>query len=107
MLLLGTQTNLPRDSRSLKGQLIKTSSEGVLLDLLNMLYVDDGAFTFENLKQLILVAQIIFVRYRLLARRLHTNKHDTEATGMTSEEAVGMFKLVNNAQKYLRENIMR
>ena len=107
MLLLRTRTNLPRDSISLKGQLLKTSSEGLLLDLLNMLYIDDGAFTFENRKQLILGSQLIFVRYRLLARRLHPDKHDTEATGMTSEEAVEMFKLVNNAQKYLRENIMR
>ena len=47
------------------------------------------------------------VRYRFLARRLHPNKHDTEVTGMTSEEAVEMFKLVNKAQQYLRENIMR
>ena len=47
------------------------------------------------------------VQYRFLARRLHPDKHDTEATGMTSEEALEMFKLVNNKQQYLRENIMR
>ena len=47
------------------------------------------------------------VRYRFLAHRLHPEKHDTEATGMKSEEAVEMFKLVNNAQQYPRENIMR
>ena len=47
------------------------------------------------------------VRYRFLARRLHCKNHDTEATGMMSEEAVEMFKLVNNAQQYLRENIIR
>ena len=47
------------------------------------------------------------LRYRLLAQRLHPDKHDTEVTGMTSEEAVEMFKLVNNAQQYLREQIMR
>ena len=28
------------------------------------------------------------VRYRFLARRLHPEKHETEATGMTSEEAL-------------------
>ena len=43
------------------------------------------------------------MRYRFLARRLHRNKHDIEATGMTSDEAVEMFKLVNNAQQYQRE----
>ena len=32
------------------------------------------------------------MRYRFLARRLHPNKHDTEVTGMTSEEAVEMSR---------------
>ena len=47
------------------------------------------------------------VRYRFLARRLHPEKHNTEVTGMTSEEAEETFKLANNAQQYLREHIMR
>ena len=47
------------------------------------------------------------VQYRLLTHILHPNKHDTDAIGMTSDEAVEMFKLGNNAQQYLRENIMR
>ena len=47
------------------------------------------------------------IRYIFLARRLHPNKHDTEVTGMTSEEAVKTFKLVNNTQQYLKEHIMR
>ena len=47
------------------------------------------------------------VRYIFLARRLHPDKHDTEVTGITSMEAVEMFKLVNNAQKYMREHITR
>ena len=46
------------------------------------------------------------VRYRFLAQRLHP-KHDTEVTGTTSEDAVETFKLVNNAQQYLREHIIR
>ena len=47
------------------------------------------------------------VKYRFLARRLHPDKHDTEVTGMTSEEAVETFKSVNNTQQYSREHIMR
>ena len=47
------------------------------------------------------------VRYQFLACILRPKKYDTELTGMTSEGAVEMFKLVNNAQQYLRENIMR
>ena len=41
----------------------------------------------------------VSVQYRILSLILHTDKHDTEVTGMTSEKAVELFKLVNNAQK--------
>ena len=47
------------------------------------------------------------VQYRFLARILHPDKHNTEVTVMTPEEAVEMLKLVNSTQQYLRENIMR
>ena len=47
------------------------------------------------------------IRYRYLARKLHPDKHDPEISGMTSEEAVELFKLVNDAQQFLRENINR
>ena len=50
-------------------------------------------------------AREVQVRYQLLARQLHPDKHDTEETGMTSEEAVELFELVNNAQDHLREII--
>ena len=45
------------------------------------------------------------IRYRFLACRLHPNKHDPEVTGMTSEEAVELFKRVNNAQQIIRESM--
>ena len=48
MMLLHTQTHSARDSGILKGQLPKTFSEGVLLDLFNVLYINDGAFKFED-----------------------------------------------------------
>ena len=60
MLFLCTRKNSPRRSGSLKGQLPKIFSEGVLLELFNVLYVDDGALTFEEQKQFTLDAQIIF-----------------------------------------------
>ena len=41
------------------------------------------------------------VRYRLLAQIIHPEKHDTEVTGMTSEEAVEIFNLENNVQQQL------
>ena len=45
------------------------------------------------------------VRYRFLARRLHPAKHDPEVTEMTSEEAMELFKLVNNAKQFIRETV--
>ena len=45
--------------------------------------------------------QEVNVRCRLLAQILHPKEHNTEVTGMTSEETVELFKLVNNAQKHL------
>ena len=39
----------------------------------------------------------------ILYRRLHPNKHDPEVMGMMSEEAVELFKLVNNSQKFIRD----
>ena len=45
------------------------------------------------------------VRYIFLARQLHPDKHDQKETGMTSEEAVEIFKLINNAQELHREII--
>ena len=41
--------------------------------------------------------QEVNVRYLFLARTLHPNKHDTEVTGMASEEVVELFKLANNS----------
>ena len=44
-------------------------------------------------------------RYRFLTQQLHPDKHDSEETGMKSEEAEELFKLFNNAQEHLRETI--
>ena len=47
------------------------------------------------------------VRYRNLACQLHPDKHDPVVSGMTSEEAVELFKLINNAQQFLQATICR
>ena len=43
------------------------------------------------------------VAYRTLSRIYHPDKHDSSRTGMTNEEASEHFKLINNANQYLRE----
>ena len=45
----------------------------------------------------------INMQYQFLSRRLRPDKHETEVTVMTSEEALEMLKLVNIVQQYLRE----
>ena len=43
------------------------------------------------------------VAYRTLSRIYHPDKHDPSRTGMTNEKASDRFKLINNANQYLRE----
>ncbi len=43
------------------------------------------------------------VAYRALARIYHPDKHDPAQTGMTHAQAADYFKIINNAQSYLRE----
>ena len=45
----------------------------------------------------------IKVHYRQLARKYHPDKNGTTATGLTATEASDFFKLLNNANKYLKE----
>ena len=74
VLLLRTRTNSPCDSENLKGQLPKTFSEGVLLELFNMLYVNDGTFTFKDQKQLALGAQLIFDNFKIFGMKMHIGR---------------------------------
>ncbi len=45
----------------------------------------------------------IKVHYRQLARTYHPDKNDPAATRLTTAEALDFFKLLNNANKYLKE----
>ena len=47
------------------------------------------------------------VCYRYLARQLHPDKHSSLITGIISEEAVKLFKLINNAQHFIRATISK
>ncbi len=45
----------------------------------------------------------IKVHYRQLVCTYHPDKNDPAATGLTTAEASDFFKLLNNANKYLKE----
>ncbi len=42
------------------------------------------------------------IRYRQLAREYHPDKNNQEVTGLTLTEASDFFKLLNNANMFLR-----
>jgi curved DNA-binding protein CbpA len=44
----------------------------------------------------------IKVHYRQLARKYHPDKNDIALTGLTTPEASEFFKLLNNANEYLK-----
>jgi len=46
----------------------------------------------------------IKVHYRQLARKYHPDKNDPSAAGLTAAEASDFFKLLNNANEYLKES---
>ena len=52
MITFNMHASSPRDRGSLTRQAPKTFSEGTLLNLFKILYVDDGAFPFEDWDQL-------------------------------------------------------
>jgi curved DNA-binding protein CbpA len=45
------------------------------------------------------------VKYRQLARIYHPDKNNQAETGLTTEEASEFFKLLNNANEYLKERM--
>ena len=45
----------------------------------------------------------IKVHYRQLARKYHPDKNDHATTGLTMAKASNFFKLLNNANEYLKE----
>ena len=68
MITLQQHSHLPQDIGKLTGHKVKIFSQGNLLTLFCVLYVDDGAFPFENRLQLELGLSLIhnhFVKFGL------------------------------------------
>ena len=84
----------PSPSPCRKGGNYANSIESQLTDSLRVLELEPGVTRRE-----------INVQYIFFARRLHPDKHDQEITGMTSEEALELFKRVNNAQQFIRNSM--
>ena len=74
MITFNTHTNSPRDRGSLTRQAPKTFSEGTLLNLFKILYVDDGAFPFEDRDQLTKGVQLIYEHFKRFGLEMHIGK---------------------------------
>ena len=74
MITFNTRTNSPRERGSLTGHAPKTFSEGTLFKLCNVLYVNDGAFPFEDRDQLAKLVQLIHDRFKRFGLEIHIGK---------------------------------
>ena len=66
-----------------------------------------GRTLYDSLKVLGLTLSAtereVKVQYRTLSRIYHPDVHNPARTGLTHEAAADFFKLINNANAYLRE----
>ena len=74
MITLQQRSHLLQDTGMLTGHKVKTFSQGNLLILFCVLYVDDGAFPFENRLQLELGLSLIHNPFIKLGLEMHIDR---------------------------------
>ena len=74
MITLQQRSRSPQDTDNLTGHKVKTFSQGNLLTLFCVLYVDDGAFHFENRLQLELVLSLIHNHFIKFGLEMHIGR---------------------------------
>ena len=74
MMIFSTCTNSPRDRGSLTRNAPKTFSEGTLLEFLNVLYVENRDFPFEDWNQLAKGMQLIYDHLKRFVLEMHIGK---------------------------------
>ena len=74
MTTFNTRTESPRDRGSLTRQALKTFSEGTLLEIFNVLYVEDGDFPFEDQDQLAKWVQIMYDHFEQFGLEMYIGK---------------------------------
>ena len=74
MISFNTRTNSPCDRGSLTGQAPKTFQEGTSLELFSVLYVDDGAFPFENREQMTKGVHLISDHFKRFGPEMHIGR---------------------------------
>ena len=74
MINLRQHTHSPRDVGKLTGHKKKSFEQGTLLALFCVLYVDDGAFTFEERDQLTRGLNLIYQHFTIFFLEMHVGK---------------------------------
>ena len=74
MINLRQHTHSPRDVCKLTGHKKKNFEQGTLLALFCVLYVDDGAFTFEDRDQLTRGLNLIYQHFTRFGLEMHIGK---------------------------------
>ena len=74
MITFNMCKNSLRDRGSLTGHAPQNFSEGTLLELFNVLYVDDGDFPFEDRDQLTKGVQLIYDHFKRFGFEMHIGR---------------------------------
>ena len=74
MISLRQHTHSPRDVGKLTGHKKKNFEQGTILTLLCVIYVDDGAFTFEDRDQLTRGLNLIYQHFTRFGLEVHVSK---------------------------------
>ena len=74
MINLRQHTHLPCDIGKLTGQKKKNFEQGTILSLICVVYVDDGAFTFEDWDQLTRGLNLIYQHFTRFGLEMHVSK---------------------------------
>ena len=67
-------THSPRDIGKLTGHKKKSFEQGTILSLFFVLYIDDGAFTFEDRNQLTRGLDLIYQHFTIFGLKMHVGK---------------------------------
>ena len=74
MINMKQHTHSPRDIGKLTGHKKKSFEQGTILSLFFVLYVDDGAFTFEDRNQLTRGLDLIYQHFTIFGLKMHVGK---------------------------------
>ena len=74
MMIFHQKTHSPQDKGCLKGHKRKTFKGGTIFEFFSVLYVDDGAFTFEDRAQMEKGVELIYSHFTKFGLEMHIGR---------------------------------